>query len=139
MKKLINTAFFYVFLALAFGVFYREFTKLNNFTGLTKLSFVHTHLLALGGIIFFIITLFAMNTDILKDKKFNAFYILYNIGVLISSSIFVIRGVFEVRSLTLSKALNASISGIAGIGHTLITIGFILLFMILRRSVKEKE
>lgn len=138
MKKLINTAFFYVFLALAFGVFYREFTKFNNFTGVTKLSFVHTHLLALGGIIFFIIALFAMNTDILKDKKFNAFYILYNIGVLISSSMFVVRGVFEVKSLILSKALNASISGIAGIGHTLIAIGFILLFIIFKRSIKEK-
>ena len=40
-KKLANTAFFYAILSMIGGVFYREFTKLNNFTGVTRLSFVH--------------------------------------------------------------------------------------------------
>ena len=48
MKKLINTSFLYLILALAAGVFYREFTKFNSFTGKTTLAVVHTHLFVLG-------------------------------------------------------------------------------------------
>ena len=42
MKKLINTAMIYMILALVMGVFYREFTKFYQFTGITTLSVTHT-------------------------------------------------------------------------------------------------
>lgn len=48
MKKIINTSMIYMILALAAGVFYREFTKSTNFTGNTTLSVGHTHFLVLG-------------------------------------------------------------------------------------------
>ena len=48
MKKLLNTAFIYALAAMAGGVFYREFTKYNSFTGVTSLGKVHTHLFLLG-------------------------------------------------------------------------------------------
>ncbi|MFR9117452.1 MAG: DUF2871 family protein [Merdibacter sp.] len=48
MKKLMNLSLVYLIAALAFGVFYREFTKLNNFAGETMLRAVHTHLFMLG-------------------------------------------------------------------------------------------
>ena len=35
MKKLLNTAFIYALAAMAGGVFYREFTKFNGFSGRT--------------------------------------------------------------------------------------------------------
>ena len=50
--KLINAAFVYALLAMAGGVFYREFTKFNGFSGRTTLAFVHTHLFLLGMIVF---------------------------------------------------------------------------------------
>ena len=37
MKKLLNTAFIYALAAMAGGVFYREFTKFNGFSGRTAL------------------------------------------------------------------------------------------------------
>ena len=37
MKKLWNTAFIYFWLAMAGGVFYREFTKFNDYSGETVL------------------------------------------------------------------------------------------------------
>ena len=43
MKRYINSALLYAVLAMAGGVFYREFTKFNDFTGKTTLSVVHTH------------------------------------------------------------------------------------------------
>ena len=38
MKKLLNTAFIYALAAMAGGVFYREFTKFNGFSGRTALG-----------------------------------------------------------------------------------------------------
>lgn len=48
MKRCINAALLYAVLAMAGGVFYREFTKFNGFTGKTTLSVVHTHYFLLG-------------------------------------------------------------------------------------------
>ena len=46
MKKLLNTAFVYALAAMAGGVFYREFTKFNGFTGRTALGQYRTILCA---------------------------------------------------------------------------------------------
>ena len=43
IKRYLNTAILYAILAMIFGVFYREFTKFNHFTGKTNLSVMHTH------------------------------------------------------------------------------------------------
>lgn len=48
MKRYMNTALLYAVLAMAGGVFYREFTKFNGFTAKTALSVVHTHYFLLG-------------------------------------------------------------------------------------------
>lgn len=48
MKRYINSALLYAVLAMAGGVFYREFTKFNGFAGKTTLSVVHTHYFLLG-------------------------------------------------------------------------------------------
>ena len=59
MKKLLNIGFLYAILAMAGGVFYREFTKFNGFTGRTALGVVHTHLFLLGMVMFLLAALFA--------------------------------------------------------------------------------
>ena len=41
MKKHVIVAFAYAVAAMACGVFYREFTKFNDFTGVTSLGKVH--------------------------------------------------------------------------------------------------
>ena len=56
MKRYINTALLYAIFAMAGGVFYREFTKFNGFTGKTTLSVVHTHYFLLG-VVFFLLLL----------------------------------------------------------------------------------
>lgn len=52
MKKYIHLALIYAVCALVAGVFYREFTKWNGFTGVTTLGKVHTHLFMLGMFLF---------------------------------------------------------------------------------------
>lgn len=48
MKRYVNAAFLYAVLAMAGGVFYREFTKFNGFSAKTTLGVVHTHYFLLG-------------------------------------------------------------------------------------------
>lgn len=45
-----------------------------------------------------------------------------------------VRGVTQVLGLSLSSAANAALSGIAGIGHILASIGIVLLLISLRKS-----
>lgn len=135
MKKMINTAFTYALLAMAGGVFYREFTKFNHFTGQTNLGFVHTHLFVLGMIGFLIVALFVKNLPhILADKKFKIFYILYNIGLCLTAVTLAWRGIIQVLAIPVSNGLSASIAGIAGIGHILLGIGIVLFFLIIRKK-----
>ena len=44
MKKYLNYSLVYAVAAMVGGVFYREFTKWNGYTGVTRLGKVHTHL-----------------------------------------------------------------------------------------------
>ena len=57
MKRYINSALLYTIFALAGGVFYREFTKFNGFTGKTALGVVHTHYFVLGMVFFLLLLL----------------------------------------------------------------------------------
>ncbi len=55
MKRYLNAALTYAVLALAGGVFYREFTKFNGFDGRTALGVVHTHYFMLGMVFFLLL------------------------------------------------------------------------------------
>ena len=137
IKKMINTSFVYLILALISGVFYREFTKFNDFTGQTTLSVVHTHLLVLGVFFFLILALFIKNSpNILENKKFDKFYIVYNISVILFTVMLLVRGVVQVLGTSLSTGLNASISGIAGVSHILLAASLIYFFVILKKEIK---
>ena len=53
---------------MAGGVFYREFTKYNGFTGVTALGKVHTHLFLLGMLVFLAVALYARQSGLGKNK-----------------------------------------------------------------------
>ncbi|MBC8571174.1 DUF2871 domain-containing protein [Zongyangia hominis] len=138
MKKLINTAFIYAIAAMAGGVFYREFTKLNGFTGKTTLSVVHTHLFLLGMLFFLVVLLLSKQFSLTTHRSFNKFFWLYNVGVVITTGAFVWRGVTQTLSISLSSGMDAAISGVAGIGHILTGAGMIWFFLILRKRALKK-
>lgn len=126
MKKCLNASLIYAIAALAGGMFYREFTKFNNYMGATLLGKVHTHLFMLGMVVFLIAAMFARGSSLEKEKTFKPFMIVYNIGVPISAITMAVRGVTQVLGTELSKGADAAISGIAGIGHILTGAGIIL-------------
>lgn len=134
--KLVNTAWVYALLAMAGGVFYREFTKFSGFHGRTSLGVVHTHLFLLGMIFFLVAALFQFQVDVAGQKRFRLFYLIYNAGVAITVIMLIWRGITQVQGQELSKALDASISGIAGLGHICTGIGIIIYFSMLKQAVR---
>ncbi|MDY5987380.1 DUF2871 domain-containing protein [Sporofaciens sp. SGI.106] len=134
MKKYLNISLIYAVAAMICGVFYREFTKMNHFTGVTALGKVHTHLFLLGMMVFLMVALFAGKLDFEKQKIFRVFMVVYNIGVSLMSVMMLVRGVIQVLNLPLSAGGSAAISGIAGIGHILVGTGIVLLIMSLKKA-----
>ena len=137
MKKMLNLALAYAVAAMAGGVFYREFTKFNGFTGATALGKVHTHLFLLGMLVFLVVALYAEQYDLRKEKTFRAFLWTYNIGVPLTSVMLLVRGATQVLCLPLSKGASAAISGVAGLGHILTGVGLVLLLLTLRKAARE--
>ena len=133
MKKLFNLSFFYLILGLALGVFFREFTKLNDFSGATTLNVAHTHTLVLGFIFFLVIVILEKVFTISNIKYFNIWLITYNIGLLSLISTLVARGVLEI--------LNKDFAGlphIAGTSHAILGLSLIWFMIILKKSIFSK-
>lgn len=133
MKKYLNLSILYAILGMIGGVFYREFTKFNDFSGVTALGKVHTHLFMLGMFMFLIVALFANHFDFEKEKSFKYFMWTYNGGLILSVIMMVVRGICEVKDIALSAALNGMISGFAGIGHILLSIGLLIFLFGLKK------
>ncbi len=137
MKKLINLAFIYAGVALGCGVFYREFTKYHAFEGRTVLATAHVHLLVLGTILFLLLAAFALHTDLMEQVHFRRFLVLYQIALPATVIMLMVRGVFQVMGTAMTRALDASISGIAGISHILMAGSFVLLYLSMRNLKKQ--
>ncbi|WP_371327265.1 DUF2871 domain-containing protein [Corynebacterium sp. HMSC08A12] len=138
MKALYWAAVFYLALGLAAGVFYREFTRVNEFPegDFTQLSVVHTHLLVLGFIMFLVFLALEKLFGLSRNKKsFQAFYWLYNAGILTTVAMMIWHGSLTV----LGKESNAMISGIAGLGHICITVGLVVFVVLLGGAIKESQ
>ena len=134
MKNYLNYSLSYGVMGLICGVYFREFTKIMGFTGVTTLSKAHPHLLMLGTFLFLIVALFSERLSLETEKTFKLFMRMYNIGLPLTVLMMLIRGTLQVLGTPLSKGLNASISGIAGIGHILLGVGFILLIVSLKKA-----
>lgn len=137
MKKYLNISLIYAVAAMAGGVFYREFTKWNAFSGVTALGKVHTHLFLLGMFMFMIVALFSKGGSLSKQKTFRVFTYVYNIGVPLTAIMMIVRGVTQVLAISLSSGASAAISGIAGIGHILTSTGIVLLLISLKKDAGE--
>lgn len=133
MKKILNLSFFYLILGLSMGVFYREFTKLNGFDGITTLKSIHSHTLVLGFIFFILILLLENNFEISKNKYFSKWLIAYNVSLLYTIITLTLRGISQVLSFNI-----AGLSHIAGLGHLMLGVSLIFFVVILKKSVNTK-
>ena len=135
MKKYANSALFYAIAAMVFGVFYREFTKFMGFTGETALSVMHTHYFMLGMVMFLLMLLLDKQFAFTNGKT-GRVLLVYHAGLNLTGVMFLIRGVTQVMGTPLSSGMNAAISGMAGIGHTLLGVSMVLLLVQIKKSVR---
>lgn len=73
-----------------------------------------------------------------KDKKFKIFYIIYNLGLIVTGIMLWIRGIFDITKNT-NMMYDKMISGISGIGHILLGMGIVLFFIILKKQLKDEK
>lgn len=136
LNHLLGSAFAYAIVGVLSGLFFRELTKAVGFPEgqFTQLGLAHTHLLVLGFIPFLIFMalerLFAMSQ---MGASYRWFLWTYHLGLIITAGMLITHGTLTV----LGKESNAMISGIAGLGHILLTVAFVLLFVVLRAAVKR--
>lgn len=138
MKRYMNSALLYAILAMAGGVFYREFTKFNGFTAKTTLSVVHTHYFLLGMVFFLLLLVLETNLSFTGEKT-GRVLVVYHIGLNLTAVMLVVRGVTQVVGTNLSRGADAAISGVAGIGHILLGVSLVLLLLQIRRSVSVSQ
>lgn len=130
MKRLMNASIVYGVLGLVGGVFYREFTKLNGFTGFTTLSVVHTHYLMLGMAFFLMLVLLENNFHFI-DNKVRKYLLFYHIGLNLTVVMLVVRGVVQVLSLDVSSVV------LFGIAHLILGISMVLVLILIRNCIKD--
>ncbi|WP_018024152.1 DUF2871 family protein [Corynebacterium ulceribovis] len=124
-------------LGLLGGLYYRELTKLKDFDTIghfTQLSTVHTHFLALGLLLGFAMLALVRVFDLSRSNKLIPAIWLWAIGVLLTGGMQVVKGTLQVLG---NEAFESpAIAGISGLGHMIITVGFILFLMALGRGLK---
>lgn len=137
LRLLLGATSIYAVLGLLAGLFYREFTKANGFPeGLMgQLGLAHTHILTLGMIVLLIVLALEKVFRLSTSRLFRWFFWIYNLGVVLTSTMLIWHGVLQVQGVEGSKM----ISGIAGLGHILIGAGFVLLLLNLRAGLRRDE
>lgn len=148
MKKYIKYAAVFLALGLAFGVFYREFSKAYGVVNTyATLGLVHTHFLVLGVAFTLIIGLVNEKLDHTNQKLFKWAFRVYCLGVLGAGLMMTARGVLDIlvqsekTAFEISSGANGAIAGISGIFHAVLGIGLVLIFVawLLNRRPKTDE
>ena len=138
MKRYMNTALLYTILAMAGGVFYREFTKFNGFTARTALGVVHTHYFLLG-MVWFLLLLVLEKNSFFTGPKTGRVLAVYHAGLNLTAVMLVVRGITQVLGTPLSTGMSAAISGVAGIGHILLGVSLVLLLLQVKASLSTTQ
>ena len=133
MKRYATLALIYALLALGFGVFFREFTKYSQFEGQTTLSLIHSHYFVLGMVFFLILLLVEKSFGFSSLKHVGLYVALYQVGLNITVLGLLVRGLTNVWGTALSSGMDASISGVSGLGHTILGVSLILLLLKIRK------
>jgi hypothetical protein len=117
------------------GLYYRELTKLNDFTGETQLGVVHTHLLALGMLFFLVVLGLEKLFTLTSSRLFGWFFWIYNAGLAVTVAMMTLHGTLTV----LGRPSGEAIALVAGLGHILLTAGLVLLFVTLGKRLPIKS
>lgn len=136
LNRLFFSAGTWAGLGLISGLYWREFTKINEFEGQTMLSTAHTHALALGMLMFLVVLALAKVFSI-PEKSGKLFALLYNIGLGFTFGAMVVKGTLQVLELPIAE--SKMWPGFAGLGHMLIAGTLVYFFLFLMKAVKAES
>ena len=137
-KPYLTTSIVYAILAMLGGVFFREFTKAIGYTGETTLSVVHTHFFLLGMVFFILLALLENAFHFSAAKRLKGWIVAYQVGLNITVAGLLARGVAQATQAALSKGLDASLSGVSGIGHAILGVSMVMILLIVRKAAAGK-
>lgn len=136
MRRLLYTSFTFAILGVLSGLYYREFSKAYEMfdRSATQLPLVHTHFLVLGFIVLLIVFTLekVFRLSHIAPKLSGWFYWIWTVGVVVSGGMMVVKGTMAIQGLDDS---SPALAGIAGLGHILLTVGLILLFLLIRKGL----
>lgn len=132
MRRLLYSFLFYMIIGILSGFYYRELTKAHHFTGDTQLALVHTHTLILGMFMFLLLLPLEKVFKLSSYYLFNWFFIVYHLGVIVTIGMMTYKGTLQVIG---AKYSPEALAGFAGIGHTGMLAGLLLLFFLLRQAI----
>ena len=82
---------------------------------------------------FFLVLMLIEKVLPFSDRNTGKLLVVYQAGLNITGLGFLLRGLFQVWGTEMSRGMDASISGIAGIGHILTGVCMILLLLKIRK------
>ena len=135
IKQLYWASLLFAILGLAGGLFFREYTKAHDFTGYTELSVVHTHLLMLGMFGLLIALVLEKVFTLSRTKWFTLFFWHYCGGLVLSVAMMFVIGIGQVNG----EEVSAMQAGIAGLGHIILTVAILFLFIAIHKRIYNHE
>ena len=119
---------------LALGLFYREFTKANDFTGYAQLAVTHTHALTLGTIVMLVLLALAVALP-LANRQFRWGLVVWQVSLVLTVGMQAVKGCLQV--LGNDAADSPAIAGVSGLGHIGLTVAFVLIFLGIRKALPQ--
>lgn len=139
MKKMYKISLAYVIFGLVAGLLNHEVAYWTHFTGETVMSVVHVHAITLGGLVFLLMPLFMKTFAVEKQKSFQIFLWVYNIGLIMTLGFMTARGMSQLLVMDFPSVWDHMVGGLAGIGHTILTVGLGFLFHAFIKSANQKN
>ena len=134
---LVRAAAVWAAVGLAGGLGYRELTRSKGFDGWTQLSVVHTHALVLGTVVLLGVLALQRLFRLSEDRRMRWFVWVWNTGLALTVAGLTVKGTLQVVGS--SAASSPAIAGVSGMGHILLTVAFVLLFLALGARVRADE
>ena len=100
----------------------------------TTLSLGHTHFLALGMLVMLLVLVLERLFGLSESKAFRWFEPLYHVGLLVTAGALIVRGTLQVVA---TNPTSMAFAGVAGLGHILLTVAFVMLFLALRGALRS--
>lgn len=122
-QDVLGMSFTFLVMGLVAGVFYREFTKVNNFVGDTRLSVLHTHTLVLGFVVLLVFYLLIRNYSLNRVLGLKKSYLIYVGGLTFTLVMMVFIGIYQITAQGQDLINIKAIEGMSGLGHIILAAG----------------